>query len=114
MLATKIALAIKNHLINLAVDNKLPLDMTQLDEFALSEVIQTEMNSVDNRNEKAYENAGHYLCDNELSIKEMVDAIVKHPNEDDFIDNVEGVIVWEKVTYTFDCGEFLELINYNF
>lgn len=58
------------------------------------------------------EAASHYLCDGDISTKEMVEAIYNHKDQNDMIDNVEGVIVWEKVENTFNCAEFLEQIDY--
>ena len=57
--------------------------------------------------------ASHYLCDNELSVKDQVERIAAHDNSSDYIDNVEGVVVWEPVTFRFECDEFLSMIGYN-
>lgn len=62
--------------------------------------------------ENAIELASHYLSDGELSIKEMVEAIANHEDQSDMIDDVEGVVVWEKVEWTFTCEQFLEEIGY--
>lgn len=65
--------------------------------------------------------AMNYLCDNESthegqlgSIKNQIEAIASHAKNhpSDYIDNVDGVIVWEKVTNTFECDEFLQLIEW--
>ena len=109
MNAEKIALAVKNYLITLAIADKLPLDMTQLELDSLTEVIQS---TEEDDNETAYEHAGNYLSDGELTTEQMVEAIAKHENQADLIDDVEGVVVWEKVERTFDCEEFLDLIGY--
>lgn len=56
------------------------------------------------------EKASHYLSYGEISIKEMVAAIRNHPNLDDYIDDVEGVVVWEPLTYRYNCNQFLDLL----
>lgn len=63
---------------------------------------------------KACKKAGHYLCsDSEISqsIENQVQRIIDHPNQDDLIDDVLFVTVWEKVDYTYTCKEFLNLIG---
>lgn len=45
----------------------------------------------------------------DLSISEMVQLIIDHPNQEDYIDSVEGVEVWQDAEYTFTCKEFLDL-----
>jgi antitoxin component of RelBE/YafQ-DinJ toxin-antitoxin module len=112
----QIATAIKNHLVELATNDNLPLDMTQLDENALAEIIDSFSPS---RQEKAVEEASHYLCffddeetGEEVSIKTQLERIAAHPDQDDFIDNVEGVMVWEKVEYSFTCDQFLDQVGW--
>ncbi len=56
------------------------------------------------------ERAAQYLSDGDISIKEMVAAIRNHPDADDFIDDVEGVVVWEPLEYRYNCTKFLELL----
>jgi hypothetical protein len=56
------------------------------------------------------EKASHYLSDGDISIKEMVAAIRNHPDADDFIDDVEGVVVWQPLEYRYTCTQFLELL----
>ena len=57
------------------------------------------------------EAASNYLCDSDLSIEQQVENICKHENQEDLIDYVEGVLVWEKVMNKFTCKEFLKLID---
>ena len=54
--ATKIAKAVKNYLINLAIDDKLPMNLNELDENALEEIIQSFFLTDD---EKCVEQARH-------------------------------------------------------
>jgi len=68
----------------------------------------------ENTFKKACKKAGHYLCNYTMeaeSIEDQVQHIIDHPNQDDFIDEVLFVSVWEKVEYTFTCREFLNLIG---
>lgn len=44
--------------------------------------------------------------------EDAIKAIIAHEDQDDLIDNVDGVDVWEKVEYSFTCKDFLESINY--
>lgn len=59
--------------------------------------------------------AGEYLSGDE-DVRDQVIAILEHcdqaeENEDDFIDDVDGVCVWQKVQYEFTCRQFLRLIQ---
>lgn len=108
MKSLEIAKSVKEYLVKLAVEDKLPMDLTLLDEKQIAEIIAehlpTKMDSV-------IEAASHYLSDADLSIAEQIEAIKNHSDMDDFIDQVEGVLVWAKVEYTFSCDEFLDLIG---
>jgi len=59
------------------------------------------------------DNAYHYLCNDDVSVEEQVEAIQKQADIDGsvMIDYVEGVTVWEKVENAFSCDEFLDLIS---
>lgn len=62
---------------------------------------------------KALETAANYLAaDTENTMAEQVALIVAHPQQNDLIDHVDGVTVWEKVEHSFTCKEFLESIGY--
>lgn len=107
------AQAIKQHLIQLAVDDKLPLDMTQLDETFIVDIL-TGHQPTDK--EKAIEEAGHYLCESdEMTMEEQIEAIAAYAEEEggyNLIDDVEGVVVWEKVENSISCDDFLEMIGW--
>ena len=69
--------------------------------------------SVLNQRQNMIDRAMHLLCDSdEMTTEEMVEAIANHPDEDDYIDNVDGVIVWYKVVNEFTCSAFLDEIDY--
>jgi hypothetical protein len=56
--------------------------------------------------------AGEILsCDNDKGIIRMIKAISQHENENDLIDYVDGVVVWEKLELEFTCKEFLYAIE---
>jgi hypothetical protein len=61
---------------------------------------------------KMVENASHYLSDGDISTREMVERIMEHSEEngDDYIDNVEGVVVWQKLEWSITCNDFMEMI----
>ena len=110
-IAVEIATEIKQYLIKLAMDYSLPNDLTLLDETKLVEIVQRKLptNKDYIRNE-----ASHYLCEGEISIEDQIQLISNHENEDDFIDDVEGVMVWLPVERHFTCYEFLQMIGYSF
>ncbi len=105
-----IAQQIKYYLVNLAAKDKLPLDMNNLPLFELQAVIER---CLPTERQRIIEAASHYLSDGDLTIAEMVEAIAKHDDETDFIDNVEGIVVWEKVENSFTCDDFLSEIGFN-
>ena len=62
---------------------------------------------------KMLKNAAHYLCaadDDEL--RKMVEIIYNHEDEDEIIDYLDDVIVWEKVEFSFTCKQFIEQIGF--
>ena len=108
MKSLEIAKSVKEYLVNLAVEGKLPMDLNLLDEEQFAEIISTHLPT---KMDSAVEAASHYLSDADLSISEQIEAIRNHSDMDDYIDNVEGVLVWSKVETTFTCEEFLDLIG---
>jgi hypothetical protein len=42
---------------------------------------------------------------------EMYERIKAHPEQDDYIDYVDDVQVWQKIENTFSCKEFIELVE---
>ena len=63
--------------------------------------------------ERQVSEAEHYLCDDDdMTTLQMIEAIANHEDQNDLIDNVEGVVVWEKVEYSITCRDFLEMIGY--
>ena len=110
MQTIKIAQAVKDYIVDLAINDNLPMDLTQLDVDTLAKVIESQLPT---QNEKAIELASHYLCESdEMSIEDQVKRVYNHEDEDDMIDNVDGVIVWEKVEYSFTCEQFIYEIGF--
>lgn len=68
------------------------------------------------RKEEAISAAAHYLCDDEFSLEDQLNSIAAAAQEDGtgLIDNVENVLVWEKVEDTFTCYEFLDLVGWEY
>jgi hypothetical protein len=111
MQSKKIAQAVKNYIVNLAIEDRLPSDLTQLDIDQLQEVVESAMPSA---RDIAISQAEHYLCNSDdLTIEEQIQAIENHKDQNDLIDNVDGVIVWDKVEYSFSCEDFLSEIGWN-
>jgi hypothetical protein len=114
-LAHDIACEIKNHLVKLAENDQLSLDMTQLDEMDLMEVVQSKLPTA---REKAIEKASCYISEtddedgNFLSVETQLIRIAQHPNKTDFIDYVEGVCVCQPLEYTFFVNDFLEIVGW--
>ena len=56
--------------------------------------------------------AGDFLSANaENDIPTMVNLIKNNPDQNQLIDYIDGVDVWEKVEFEFTCKEFIELIS---
>jgi hypothetical protein len=108
MKSLEIAKSVKEYLVKLAVEGELPMDLNLLDEQQIAEIISEHLPT---KMDSAIEAASHYLSDADLTIAEQIEAIRNHNDMDDFIDKVEGVLVWAKVEYTFSCDEFLDLIG---
>jgi hypothetical protein len=161
-----IAYAIKELLVNMAVEDKLPMDMTMLDEslfipileantpnltqhsqrnliaienFILhythgeeplssemtkcaleyieedhvdgegaEESITERIDAVARRKQKMVENARQFLvADSDEDIQRMINLIENYSDETQTIDFIEGVDVWEKVQYSFNCKDFM-------
>ena len=45
-------------------------------------------------------------------VVEAIRAIVNHPDQDEYVDWVEDVVVWSKLSNTYTCEEFLDEIEY--
>lgn len=56
----------------------------------------------------------HLLCelDTDEDVVEAIRAIVNHKDQDAYVDWVDGIIVWDKVSNTFTCEEFLGEVEY--
>ena len=49
--------------------------------------------------------------DGDDGITKMIESIKNHPNQDDLIDYIDDVYVWEKLEYSLTCKEFINLIS---
>ncbi len=110
----KLAQDIKDYLIDLAINDKFPMDLNDLDVDAFQTIIKEHLpTDKEFKKELMLERADAYLCPNEdVSLEEMINAIANNENQTEMIDYVDGVVVWEKVEFDFTCEEFLDLIGY--
>lgn len=106
---------IKEYLINLALNDNLPLDMNDLSAETFDDIINN-VKPEDVEVNKMLDIAGQYLSyDTPEELIVMIKAIAKADSKghhDQFIDDVDEVTPWEKVEYEFGCEEFLSLIGY--
>lgn len=60
------------------------------------------------------ENVKRILCglDNDDDVREAVRKIVNYPNQTNYIDWVDDIVVWCKLSNTYTCEEFLDEIEY--
>ena len=110
----KIAEAVKAHLVNLTINDKLPMDMTDLSEFGIEKVIKKAIKEqTPSKRQIMIDKAEQFLAyDNEVSTAEMIELIDKCEDENEIIDYIDGVSVWEKVEFSFTCEQFLEQIDF--
>jgi hypothetical protein len=50
--------------------------------------------------------------DTDQDVVDAVKAVLSHPNQDQYVDWVDGIIVWDKISNTFTCEEFLDEVEY--
>ena len=67
------------------------------------------------KDQEIIERVGNCLCDsedddgNEITIEQQIELIRNYEgDENDFLDNVEGVCVWEKLEYAFTVKSFIQ------
>jgi len=111
MKTNEIAQAVKDYIVDLAVNDKLPMDLTQLSTDELEEVIKSKLPT---KEEERIERASHYLCeDDEFTIADQLALIDAQAEIDDnvMLDHVDNVIVWEKVEYSFTVSSFLDEVT---
>jgi len=107
MRTKEIAQAVKDYIVDLAVNEKLPMDLTQLSTDELEEVIKSKFPT---KEEERIERASHYLCDaDDITIADQLALIDAQAEIDPYVllVNVEGVIVWEKVEWYFTVKDLL-------
>ena len=99
---------VKNYLIKLGMDDKMPLDLNELNLDAIEYAIKGE----DYENKQMIDAADNILSDGDIEIFEMIQRIAEHENKNDYIDNVDGVLVWQPLMYQYTCDKFLNEIGY--
>lgn len=85
-----------------------------VEEDHVDEIAQSGMGTVPTERQNVITRVRHLLCelDTDEEVVEAVRAIVNHEDQDAYVDWVDGIIVWDKVSNTFTCDEFLEEIEY--
>lgn len=110
MNTSKTASEIKDYLVKLAINDKLPLDMTCLSTDAIERILNKNLKT--DKKQLRLEKASSFLAgDAEKTTAQMVKLIEKHSDQNDLIDYIDGVEVCEAVESTFTCKQFLDLIN---
>jgi hypothetical protein len=106
----RIAEAVKKHLVDLAIKDKLPMDLNDLSISGLEKAIKKGMPTP---KEMMLAKAGEYLSyDTEDELIHMI-KLIANAEEHELIDNVDDdVCVWEKVEWSFNVKEFCQLIGY--
>lgn len=107
----KIAEAIKEHLVKMARYDEIPMDMGMLSVMDLENVINSIQDNPDQK-EKAIEIAGYFLACDPDQVEAMVRLIINHPEETDFIDDIEGVDVYTKFENSFTVESFADQIGW--
>lgn len=106
--AEKIAKAIREYLVEKSENNGLMLDLYQLGIHELANIILEAQPDPDNM----IELAGNFLSGFHSEIFPMIEAIVAHEDQNELIDYVNGVVVWENVEFSMSCTAFLLAIGY--
>ena len=101
-------------------------DALEVKDFHTSRTLRTELNGLKYgldllkpcvirptaKTVKWIKKAGEYLIPEENTIIEMVTAIKNNQNQEELIDYIPCVVVWQKVEFEFNCRDFLKLIGY--
>lgn len=100
--------------VRIAVENQ--LDPMGHDSNALEQLIlDTISGLLPTAEEERIERASHYLCEaDDMTIADQLALIDAQAEIDprEMLDNVEGVIVWEKIEYSFTVEDFLYEIEH--
>lgn len=96
----KIKTYIKAIIVSKAMDDTLPMDMTELDIDDLFDLAE------------ACIKAEEFLCDDETNIVEQVRAIIREDDATTMIDHIEDVCPIEQFEFNFTVKDFLEHIGY--
>lgn len=85
-----------------------------VEEDHVDEIAQSGMGMLPTFREQVIKRASEILsdCDSDEEIVDMVMLIANHEDDSDMIDEVDGVIVWEKLSWEYTCEHFLEEIDY--
>ena len=94
--------------VELVGEAEIVVDDEQTDE----EIVNNERVGLTKKEKAILSSASEYLSvDEEDDLIFMVASIVNNEDQDELIDNIEGVCVWQKVEFEFTAKEFCELIG---
>jgi hypothetical protein len=105
----KIAIAIKDYLVKLAIEDKLPTDMNNL---LITDLVDVINNVPDREKNRAIELAGHFLACQPDQVEATIRLIINHYDENDLIDDIEGVDVYTKFENSFTVESFADQIGW--
>lgn len=101
---------VEEHLIMLAIENKLPMDMTELD---LTEVVQNAVEQHRKEFRTDVLNAmGHYLSNDPSEFPELIEKIeAAEDDPDTLIDSIDGISMWEPLEGRWTVDQFKTVIG---
>lgn len=105
---------IHKKIIQMAIDDKLPMDMTELNFGYFEDEVNDYLK--ENENELAYEKAEEFLYLDGITAEEVVEYIVNgDAKDDDVLDFVlpKDAYPLERYEHTFTVVSFLDTIGYN-
>ena len=109
MLAEKI----KEKLVTMAIEDKFPLDLNDLDMSGILDQSRKDLlkDELYVKNIKL-ENLSEFVCAEDIDdLMSMLEILETHQNKDDVVDWVDGITMVEKYEYTFLVKDLLEEIT---
>ena len=102
---------IKDYIVNLALNDNLPMDLNELDTHPITKILNkyNKRSKQEKLKDAVIERAGAYLSND--NIEKAVKKIAKQ-TKNGLIDNIAGIEVWDMVAFKFTVNQFLEAIGY--
>ncbi len=110
---SKTASDIKDYLVKLAINDKLPSDMTCLSTDAIEKILNKNLKPTKKelKSSRLKQASMLFNGDAEKTVEQMVRLIEKNEDQDELVDYIDGVEIVEAMESTFTCKQFLELIG---